>query len=213
MFADKLLQSGFRLATRAGISIAIDDMLVPQGEAGPDRARREGSEGDRAAVRLGSRDRRRALQQGGRHLGQDRRRSRQGHDGPAVQGEGPRPPRQGSGAGVVQLHLHDGRLRRPRFGGADPPAGRHARPDGQAGRLDHRDADHGQLPRRPERAAVLHLHPRRPQGPGRHGAEDRELGLPDAPPGRRDAGSGRHRRTIAAPATASRCARWSKAAK
>jgi DNA-directed RNA polymerase subunit beta' len=30
VFADKLLQSGFRLATRAGISICIDDMLVPQ---------------------------------------------------------------------------------------------------------------------------------------------------------------------------------------
>ncbi len=29
VFADKLLQSGFALATRAGISIAIDDMLVP----------------------------------------------------------------------------------------------------------------------------------------------------------------------------------------
>src|SRR6186713_967462 len=29
VFADKLLQAGFRLATRAGISIAIDDMLVP----------------------------------------------------------------------------------------------------------------------------------------------------------------------------------------
>jgi len=30
VFADKLLQNGFRLATRAGISIAVDDMLVPQ---------------------------------------------------------------------------------------------------------------------------------------------------------------------------------------
>jgi DNA-directed RNA polymerase subunit beta' len=29
VFADKLLQAGFRLATRAGISIAVDDMLVP----------------------------------------------------------------------------------------------------------------------------------------------------------------------------------------
>jgi DNA-directed RNA polymerase subunit beta' len=29
VLADKLLQSGFKLATRAGISIAIDDMLVP----------------------------------------------------------------------------------------------------------------------------------------------------------------------------------------
>ncbi len=30
IFADKLLQSGFTLATRAGISISVDDMLIPQ---------------------------------------------------------------------------------------------------------------------------------------------------------------------------------------
>ena len=30
VFADQLLQSGFRLATRAGISICVDDMLVPK---------------------------------------------------------------------------------------------------------------------------------------------------------------------------------------
>ena len=41
-------------------------------KAGPDRACRKGSEGDRAAIRLGPRHLRRALQQGGRHLGQDR---------------------------------------------------------------------------------------------------------------------------------------------
>ncbi|MDK7179054.1 hypothetical protein QP445_16680, partial [Micrococcus luteus] len=29
IFADKLMQSGFSLATKAGISIAVDDMLVP----------------------------------------------------------------------------------------------------------------------------------------------------------------------------------------
>nr|WP_145551124.1 DNA-directed RNA polymerase subunit beta' [Variovorax boronicumulans] len=34
VFADKLLQSGFRLATKAGISICIDDMLVPKEKAG-----------------------------------------------------------------------------------------------------------------------------------------------------------------------------------
>ena len=34
VFADKLLQAGFRLATKAGISIAIDDMLVPKEKAG-----------------------------------------------------------------------------------------------------------------------------------------------------------------------------------
>ena len=34
VFADKLLQNGFRLATKAGISIAIDDMLVPSEKHG-----------------------------------------------------------------------------------------------------------------------------------------------------------------------------------
>ncbi|MBX3660778.1 MAG: DNA-directed RNA polymerase subunit beta' [Ramlibacter sp.] len=33
VFADKLLQNGFRLATKAGISICIDDMLVPPQKA------------------------------------------------------------------------------------------------------------------------------------------------------------------------------------
>ncbi|QIL71356.1 DNA-directed RNA polymerase subunit beta' [Diaphorobacter sp. HDW4B] len=33
VFADKLLQNGFRLATRAGISICVDDMLVPPQKA------------------------------------------------------------------------------------------------------------------------------------------------------------------------------------
>lgn len=30
IFADKLMQSGFRLATRGGISIAMEDMLIPK---------------------------------------------------------------------------------------------------------------------------------------------------------------------------------------
>ena len=42
VLADKLLQSGFKLATRAGISIAIDDMLVPPQKPGLiDRAEKE----------------------------------------------------------------------------------------------------------------------------------------------------------------------------
>ena len=162
-------------------------------EGGDHPQRREGSEGDRGAVHLGSRHAGRALQQGGRHLGPRRRSRRQGDDGAARDRADDRPPRQGSEAGVVQLHLHDGRLGRARLGGADPPARRHARPDGQAGWLDHRDADHGELPRGTERPAVLHLDARRPQGSGRHGAEDGELGLPDASPGRRHAGPGRDR--------------------
>ena len=91
-----------------------------------------------------------------------------------------------------QLDLHDGPFRRPRFGGADEAAGRHARPDGQAVGRNHRDADHLELQGRPHRAGVLQLHPRRPQGSGRYRAEDREFGLSDPPPGRRRAG--RHHR-------------------
>ena len=53
---------------------------------------------------------------------------------------------------------------------------------------DHRDADHLELQGRPDRARVLQLDPRRPQGPGRYRAEDRELGLPDPPSGRRGPG-------------------------
>ncbi len=42
VFADKLLQSGFRLATKAGISICIDDMLVPAEKHGIiERAQKE----------------------------------------------------------------------------------------------------------------------------------------------------------------------------
>jgi DNA-directed RNA polymerase subunit beta' len=42
VFADKLLQYGFRLATRAGISISIEDMLVPTEKAGViERAEKE----------------------------------------------------------------------------------------------------------------------------------------------------------------------------
>ena len=51
MLADKLLQSGFR-SPRAGISIAIDDMLVP-GKSTTVIERAERGQGDRAAVRLG----------------------------------------------------------------------------------------------------------------------------------------------------------------
>ena len=43
------------------------------------------------------------------------------------------------------------------------------------------------------RAAVLHLDARRAQGLGRHRAQDGQLRLPHPPPGRRGAGRGRHR--------------------
>ena len=89
--------------------------------------------------------------------------------------------------------LHDGQLRSPRFLQADPPAGRYARPDGLAEGRDHRAADQGQLHGRPGRARVLHLHARRPQGSGRHGAAHGRLGVPHPAPGRRGPGRGHPR--------------------
>ena len=70
-------------------------------------------------------------------------------------------------------------------------------------RPDHRDADQGQLPRGPDRAGVLQLHPRRPQGPGRHGPQDGRLRLPDPQAGRRGPERGHHACTTAAPPRAS----------
>ena len=84
--------------------------------------------------------------------------------------------------------LHDGQLGSARIVQADPPARRHARPDGQSEGRDHRAPDPGQLHGGPVGARVLHLDPRRPQGPRRHRAPHRRLGLPDAPSRRRRAG-------------------------
>ena len=157
----------------------------------------EGSQRDPEAVQQRRHHRRRALQQGGRHLGRgpgpDRIGGAQGTVDPGLrQGQG----RQGSGGAVVQPDFHHGRFRRARIRAADSSARRIARPDGQAVGRDHRDSDHGQLPRRADRVAVLHLDPRRAQGTGRYGAQDRQLGLPDAPAGRRGAGLDHHRRRL-----------------
>ena len=97
---------------------------------------------------------------------------------------------------AAERDLDDGAFRCPRLGGADQAAGRHARPDGQALGRDHREPDHLELQGRPDGARVLQLDARRPQGSGRHRAEDRELGLPDPPSGRRGAGLHHHRRGL-----------------
>ncbi len=61
-------------------------------------------------------------------------------------------------------------------------------------------------------AGVLQLHPRRPQGTGRHGAQDGELGLPDPPSGRRGAGLHHHRGGLRHRTRPRRCGRSSTAA-
>ncbi len=81
IFADQLMYTGFRLATRGGISIAIDDMLIPSAKEGIlAEASREVKEIEEqypsGLVTPG-----RTLQQSDRHLGQGRRQGRQGDDG------------------------------------------------------------------------------------------------------------------------------------
>ena len=68
VFADQLMYTGFQYATRAGVSIGVDDMVVPQQKIKILATRRERGEGDPGAILLGSGHQRRALQQGGRHL-------------------------------------------------------------------------------------------------------------------------------------------------
>ena len=131
----------------------------------------------------------REVQQGGRRLGEVHRSHRRRDDAGNFRGEEGREVRPRDSG---QLDLHDGALRRARFARADEAACRHARPDGEALGRDHREPDHLQLQGRSLGARVLQLDARRPQGSGRHRAEDREFGLPDAPSGRRRAGFDRH---------------------
>ena len=177
---DSLKNVGFTYATKSG---PVDRHRRPDHPEREEAARREGARrGDQGRIAVSRRrhHQRRALQQGDRDLvGSDRR-----HRERDVQRDGG--DRQGRPA--VQPGLHHGRLRRARIEAADPSAGRHARTDGEAVGRNHRDADHGELPRRPRGAALLHLDARRAQGSGRHGAQDGRLGLPHAPSRRRGAG-------------------------
>ena len=146
VFADQLMYTGFAYATRSGVSFGIDDIVIPEQKtkivAGADREVKEIQDqyasglvtnGERynKVVDIWSRANDQVAKAMMEKLGTEEATDSQG---------------QGRSAEVLQLDLHDGRLRRPRFRGADSPARRHARPDGEAGRLDHRDAHHGELP-------------------------------------------------------------------
>ena len=161
-------------------------------EVGHRRPHPRSRQGFRAAIQRRPDHPGREVQQGRRCLVEvDRRDRGRDDEGNLVRQEG-----QGRARHAGQLDLHDGALRRARLARADAPACRHARPDGQALGRDHRDPDHLELQGRPLGARVLQLDPRRPQGSGRHRAEDRELGLPDAPSGRRRPGLHHHVRGL-----------------
>ena len=96
ILSDRLRTLGYEFATRAGISICIDDMKVPEDQGEPDRRGAERRRRVPAPVPGRSDHRRRALQQGGRPLGGRHRRAvaepdggdrARGHAGP--EGEPP----------------------------------------------------------------------------------------------------------------------------
>ena len=194
IFADRLKDLGFEFATQAGISISIKDMMIPPQKAqlldeAQKQVREIQEQYNNGVITDGERYNK-VVDIWAEVQDQIGDAMHQGAVDPGLrQGQG----RQGSRRAVVQPDLHHGRLRRARLRAADSPARRNARPDGEAVGRNHRDADHRELPRRADGAAVLHLDPRRAQGSGRHGAQDRELGLPDPPAGRRGAGLDHHR--------------------
>ena len=170
---DALKAAGFHWATRAGHHDRHRRRRHAAGEAGdPGPARGRGRE-DREAVRARCHHRRRASWRAHRDL-----------DPRAGRGQ----PGDGGQLPDHQPGLDHGQLGRPRQHDADPPDRRHAWSGRQPEGRDHPAADQGQLPRGSVRAGVLHLHPRCPQGSGRHRAAYRRLRLPHPPAGRRLAG-------------------------
>ncbi len=146
ILADRLKDMGFQVCHRLRVLHRHLQHGDPGGQEGHRGQGRQGRPRGAEAVHGRTHHRRRALQQGHRHLGPGHREGcrrdalldRQRRDRTGRRQEAK--PRE------LQPHLHDGRFGRPRKRRPDPPAGRHARPHGEAFRRNHRDAHHGQLP-------------------------------------------------------------------
>ncbi len=173
---DAFKDLGFHFATQAGITISKNNVVSPpEKEEILERYEAQAAEIARPVQRRlhhpGG-----APRGGHQPLERGHRRRRQGDGGQ---------PRR------AQPDLHDGQLGGARVVQADPPAGGNARPHGQPEGRDHRAPDQGQLHGGPLGSGVLHIHPRRPQGPRRHGAAHGRLRLPHPAP--RGRGPGRDR--------------------
>ena len=135
---DSLKDLGFLYATKSGLSIGIDDLIVPrEKEKLVEEARQE-------VIRVEQQYLEGAITNGERYNKviaiwsdvTERIADRMFGGMQSLDKE----------RGALQRRLHHGRLGRPRQQAADPAAGRHARPDGEAVGRDHRDADHVELP-------------------------------------------------------------------
>jgi DNA-directed RNA polymerase subunit beta' len=164
---DHIKTLGFLFATRAGITISIDDLIVPPGKREfVDSAQNE-------VVKVDQQYRDGAITNGERYnkviaIWSDVTEK--------ISDMMFTPWRRRRRPAMVQPDPADGRFRRARIETADPAVGRYARIDGQAVGRNHRNADHRELPRRAERVAVLHLDARRAKGVGGHRFENGGFG-------------------------------------
>ena len=184
IFCDRLMTLGFQQACKAGISFGKDDLIIPEAKhtlvAEVQEQVKEYEQQYQDGLITQREKYNKEVDAWIALLGQGRRGDDEGH------------PHAEAGR-ADQRGVDDVGFRRARLGGADQAAGRHARADDQAVGRDHRDADHLELQGRADRARILQLDARRPQGPRRHGAEDRQFGLSDPPPRRCRAGRDHHR--------------------
>ena len=170
---DALKDTGFHWATRSGVTVSIDDVTTPDDKAEilaeyEAQANKVQKQFERGLVT--DEERRQELIEIWTQASNDVAKSMERVLRPD------------------QPDLHDGRLGCLRKHDADPSGRGHAWSGGQPEGRHHPAADQGQLPRGSVRAGVLHLHPRCPQGSGRHRAPYGGLRLPDPSSGRRVAG-------------------------
>ena len=179
--ADGIKSVGFDFATRGGMTIGVFDIEVPKDKA----ARLKGADDNVAQID-------RQFQRG--LITEDERyeqvvdvwqKTTSAMSDEMMKGAQGRRPGD-----------DDDRLRCPRKQGQHRPARRDARPDGRPVGPDHRRPRPEQLPRGHDGPRVLHLDPRRPQGPRRHRPPDGRLRLSDPAPRRRRPGRHHPRRRL-----------------
>ena len=160
VFADKLMQSGFRLATRAGFSFAADDMLVPRRKHGiiaNAEAQVKEIQQQYASGLVTSGERYNKVVDIWGAAGDEIARAMMTQLGCKWSPTAKASRRQDSFNSIFMMADSGARGSAAQI---RQLAG--MRPDGETGRLDHRDADYRELPRRSQRSAVLHLDARRP---------------------------------------------------
>ena len=135
---DEVKKLGFLYATRAGISIGIDDMVVPEEKAGMVR------DAEKQVIEVQQQYQEGAITQSERYNKIIEIWSKVTE---AVSDKMFKNMEEDDRTGrILNPDLHHGRLGRSRIEAADPSAFRYARPDGETLRRNHRDADHGEFP-------------------------------------------------------------------